>query len=179
MELIKKFVAGCFGCLVICLMPGCVPYHKLAKTEFPQGSEHKDKREMVHNYVRTAKVYDQFKTQAIFDAIWLSDEARTVYTELYSKRRGKDNGACEALLKRQLEENHHWISMYVLADIRHKTNVSLHDKNALWTLCLEAKNGERVEPISVKEVEVEPEYQSIFGHRFNLDLEDTCEFEQI
>jgi hypothetical protein len=31
-----------------------------------------------------------------------------------------------------------------------------------------AKNGQRINSISLKEVEIEPEYKFLFGHRFNL-----------
>ncbi len=157
--------------------PSCVKYHELSQSEFPQGDEYKDSREIAHNYVRSAKVLDQFSTQAIFDALWLSDQTRTAFIDVYSKRRGKNTEKREALLKRQLEENNHWISFYVLADIRNKMHFSLNDKNSHWTLYLEVhkfdKKGKlakkRIEPLSIKEVEVEPEYQSFFGaHRYSL-----------
>lgn len=153
--------------LIFCFS-GCIPYHKVVKSEFPQSAEHQDSRALVYNYLRTVPVYYQFQTRAIFDVIWLSDEVRTAYAHAYSKRRGKDLSAQEVVLKRELEENQLSIAFYVLADIRTKTRKALSDKGAYWTVYLETELGERIESMSVKEVELEPEYVAWFAHRFNL-----------
>lgn len=162
----KKWIQFCMGVTLVCFA-GCIPYHKVVKSEFPQAADKKDQRVCVNNYLRTVPVYDQFKTLAIFDALWLSDEMRTAFVDLYGMRRGKDQAGREALLKRQLEENQHWVSFYLLADVRNKTHLSLHDKNAYWTVVLVTEKGVRIEPISVNEVELEPEYESLFAHRLN------------
>ncbi len=154
-------------CCVLVIFTSCIKYHKLLKNEFPQGDKQQDRREVAYNFLKTSKIYEEFNTQAIFYTLWLSDEVRTVYIHDYSERRGKDAAVCEALVKRQLEENKHWISFYLQADIRDRQHVALNDKNSLWTLYLQTAQGKRVEPISIKIVELEPEYQRYFGHRYN------------
>jgi len=176
----------------------CVKYYEVAESEFPQGEEQEDKREVVHNNLRSVAVYDQYQTQALFDALWLSDEVRTTYVDMYCTRRGRLDEGKESLLRRQLEENRHWISFYILTDIRDNQYLGLNEKNALWTVYLEVprvasskaqhkglyvpapnkpgKNSAgkkdtrkfyRVEPERIKEVELDPEYQLLFGHRLN------------
>ncbi len=156
-----------FSCVVLLSFSSCVKYHKIAKTEFPQGEEEKDHREVSYNFLRTSRIYDEFKTEAIFHTMWLSDQVRTQYNDDYCARRGKDIESKDALLKRQLEENRHWISFYVQADIRDRQHVALNDKNSLWTMYLETADNKRVEPINIKIIEMEPEYQRYFGYRYS------------
>ena len=152
---------------VLMLFPSCIKYYELSKQEFPQGKEYKDEREVVANNLKTASIYDEFETRAIFDVLWLSDETRETYVDLHCKKRGKDKQAKQALLRRQLEDNKHWTTFYILSDVRDKTHVSLTDKNSLWSLYLTTTDGQKITPVSIKESEVEPEYQSLFGPRFN------------
>ncbi len=174
MKIFFRFFVYYFFCVIVLLLfPSCVRYYKLSKAEFPQGTEQEDTREIAHNYVREGKVLDQFSTKAIFNALWLSDQTRSSYVDVYSRRRGKDEQKRRALLKRQLEENKHWMSFYVLTDIRDKAHIGMGDKNSCWSMYLEIEREGRdrvvkLEPISIKEVDVEPEFQGFFGrHRFN------------
>ena len=153
-------------CTMLVLFPSCIKYYKVIKNEFPQGEKRKDRREVAYNFLRTSKVYDQFVTQAIFHTLWLSNDVRAAYIDDFSGRRGKQADARDALLKRQLEENRHWISFYVLADLRNRQHVALNDKNAFWTMYIETQDGKKIEPISIKNVDLEPEYQRYFGHRY-------------
>ncbi len=147
-------------------MPGCIKYHKIIESEFPQGKDHHDHRGIVYNHLKSVSIYRQFETVAQFNALWLSDQMRTCYVSLYAARRGMRAEAYDAYLRRQLEENNHWISFYLLADIRDVARVSMSEKNTAWAVYLDA-DGERVKPESIKEIEVEPEIQRFFGHRFN------------
>jgi hypothetical protein len=159
---ILKFIS--LGLIV--LISGCVPYHKLSQKEFPQGTDLKNSYDVSKLFIRSQSVYDQFTTLAQFDAIWLSDQTRVAYVEMYCKKRGKNEKAKEAMLARQLEENHHWISFYVLADVREVFNSAMNDKNPVWTPYLKL-DKECIEPVSIKEIELEPEYISIFGTKYN------------
>ena len=150
------------------IFSGCIKYYKLAKSEFPQGKDHADKRTVVANTVRTARIYNEFSTKAIFMTLWLSDEAREAYVNMFCEKRGKDEQTREAMLARQIEENKHWITFYVLADIRDRTNISLTDRNPMWSMYLDVPGVEKVQPISIKEAEIDPEYQFIFGYRYNM-----------
>ncbi len=152
---------------LLVVLPSCVKYYDFSKEEFPQGKELDDHKKAVAENMKRVAVYDQFHTDAIFDALWLSDPVRKAYVDINFQKRGKDEQAKQALLARQLEENKHWITFYVLADVRHKTHVSLTDKNSYWSLFLKLSDGQKVMPISVKEVDLEPEYQALFSYRFN------------
>ncbi len=162
-----KYVSYLSCLLIVLTLSGCIKYYKVLKNEFPQGEDFSPEEDVMRRYVRNTAVYDQFQTLAHFDAMWLSDEMKTTYVGLHGARIGRDEEGRETLLRRQLEENKHWISFYILADIREKNHTSLSEKNASWTFYLELSDGERVQPVSIKEVEIEPEYQYLFGHRFN------------
>ena len=137
-------------------------YYDVSDSEFPQASKEPDHRDIKHAYKRTQKVYDQFETKAIFDALWLSDDVRTAYVQMYAKKRGLSAEAKEELLKRQLEENKHWVAFYVLADIREHAAGTLGDSTTAWTMFTSIdKQNMPVE--SVKEYDLEPEYQLLFG----------------
>ncbi|MCK4651012.1 hypothetical protein KAT08_02430 [Candidatus Babeliales bacterium] len=164
----KKVIIGFYILLILFLLPSCIKYYKLEKDEFPQGKDLEDKREIVDANLRRVAVYDQFATKAIFDVLWLSNDTREAYVDINCKKNGKDDQEKRALLRRQLEENKHWNSFYVLADVRDKINISLTDKNSIWSLYVVGKDEDRVRPISIKEVDLEPEYQFLFGPIFNF-----------
>ncbi len=154
--------------LVLVFIPGCVKYHKIFKSEFPQGVEVQEPSATAEAHLRSCALYDQFQTLALFDVIWFSDRLKSTYVDMISKRYGKDNEAREALLRRQLEENKHWITFAMLADIRDKTHVGMGEKDSAWSLYIQMLDGEKVQPVSIKEVELEPEHQIFFGSRFNM-----------
>ncbi|MBM3886548.1 hypothetical protein FJ364_01345 [Candidatus Dependentiae bacterium] len=149
------------------LLPGCIKYYELSKTEFPQGKVVKDQTQIAHQYMRSVKIYDEFRTVALFDLLWLSPEVRTYFTNRFCAKRGKDNETRKAIENRQLEETNHWIGFYVLSDIRTREHTSLNEKNAAWTFYLTINNTIKLEPLSIKETELEPEYQALFGSKFN------------
>jgi hypothetical protein len=151
------------------LLTSCVPYHKLSKTEFNQASTFKkEKKEpvQVSDYIRSITIYHHFDTKAHFDTLWLSDEVRMAYADRYCQRRGRNRAETDAFLTRQLEENKHWITLYVLAEIRERTNETLSEKEPYWTLYLESA-GQKVSPVLIKEIEFEPEYLHFFGQLVN------------
>ena len=152
----------------VLFFPACIKYYKIAKEETNQGTNLPDHHKTVFDNERDVTVYDQFETDAIFNTLRLSDDIRKAYVDMNCLRRGKDEQAKQALLRRQLEENKHWLTFYVLADIRDKHSVSLTDKNSLWSTYLELSDGQKVNPISIKGIEFEPEYQAMFAYRFNL-----------
>lgn len=160
----KLPIAGLFAATL--LLPGCIKYYELSTTEFPQGNEIKQQTTLAENYIRSIKIYNQFETVALFDALWLSSDVRTYYAQRFSEKRGKDTESLKAIESRQLEETNHWIGFYVLSDIRARNQSSLKEKNAAWTMHLMVNDKIKLEPISIKEVELDPEYQALFGTRF-------------
>lgn len=152
--------------VVIPFFSSCVKYHQILQKEVPQGKKRDEHPQIAQAYLRSCSFYDQFQTLAFFDVLWLSDQLKTTYVGMQSERQGKDEQSREALLRRLLEESNHWISCIVLADIRDKTHVSLSENDSAWSLFLQTKDGEKVQPISIKEIELDAEYQLFFGPRF-------------
>ena len=163
-----NFFQNFFLLVLLVILPSCVRYDKLVKSEFPQGTSYDDNRDITHHNVRSATLYEQFSTKGVFNALRLSDSTRTKYVDVYTRKRGITGDAQKAILNRNLEENKHWISFYLLADIRDKTYVSLSEKSSFWSLYLDMGNGVTIVPESIKEVDIEPEFQAFFGYRFNL-----------
>lgn len=162
-----KNVLSIFSLLfILSTFSSCIKYYKFSPKEFPQGEDKKEYKEAIEENVRSVRVYDQFATKAFFDCLLLSDKAKLVYAEIHCAKKGKNEQAKEALLRRQLEEGKHWITFYLLADIRDKMHISMTDKNSQWSIWLEVE-GKKVIPISLKEVELEPEIQFLFGSKFN------------
>jgi hypothetical protein len=153
--------------LVSCVvLPGCVKYYQTIPTEFPQGEVTESHAQITEKYVKSATVLDQFTTKAVFDAVWMSDQMRTFYADAHCTKRGIVNDAKEEFLKRQLEENRHWVAFYVLADVRDKNCPSLSEPNAAWTVSLRVDGKHIFSPERVKEVELDQEIQHCFGSRF-------------
>lgn len=149
-------------CLMLLFSSCGVKYYNIVKTETPQSPNQPTVREVAMRYVKSQTVYNQFETLAVFDALWLSDEVRKAYVDIYSNKHGLTQGAKDSMLKRNLEENNHWVTFYVLADVRDRTHPTLSDKDSAWSLY--ATHGAvSVEPETIKEVELECEYQMFFG----------------
>ncbi len=146
---------------MILSLPGCGRLVDWGKQTFNQGQEVDEINNRIKNYIRSIKVYDQFTTRGIFDAIWLSDEARIAYSDLYAFRQGKSDEHTKTFLRRQLEENKHFISFYVLS----LYEVPLGDSNAEWNLILKVDEKE-YGPVEVKKVELPHEYRIFFGDKF-------------
>jgi len=75
--------------VAVILLPGCAGVVDWAETTFKQAEGYQYNRELVNEYIRSIRIYDQFTTIAIFDALWLSDEIRTEYADLYVKMHGR------------------------------------------------------------------------------------------
>ena len=159
-----------FGIILSLLifLPSCIKYYELSEKEFPQGINRADQKEVIDKNLRSTRIYDEFETKAIFDVLWLSNETRTTYVSMNCKKTGKDESSKQALLRRQLEENKHWITFYILSDVRDRIHISLTDQNSLWSFYLKLDDGKIVRPISIKEFDFEPEYQFLFGYKFNI-----------
>ncbi|MFI5332858.1 MAG: hypothetical protein ACHQVS_02025 [Candidatus Babeliales bacterium] len=150
--------------MAICLMglPGCGHVIRWAESNFDQGEILEPVSKVPRNYLRSAYIHRQFSTVALIDALWLSDEVRTVYAQTYGVKNGKNEQMTKAFLRRQLEENKHFISFYVL------TNFSLNigDQNNTWAFFLTV--GETtVAPNEIRVTELTPEFKAFFGKCYN------------
>src|ERR1700721_538603 len=99
-NLISQVALG--SCLI--LLPGCGRIIDWGSNCFLQGEkiEHVDLPEL---YVRSIVLYDEFLAVARFDALWLANEVKTAYANVYSMKYGKNEERHNAFLRRQLEEN--------------------------------------------------------------------------
>ena len=148
--------------MTLVLLPGCGTLTDLVKENFPQGKESKTYRKQVKPYLKVINIYDQFNTVGLFDALWLSDEVRTIYADVNAQMQGKETKEKHVFLRRQLKENNHYISFYVLST--HKNPLSI--KPVPWALHL-VVDGKKYMPFEVKAVELNSEYKMLFGSLFN------------
>lgn len=148
-------------CLMI--MPGCGRIIDWAKDSYYEGKPLSVDTSLAQRHMRSAIVYDQLDTVGVFDALFLSDEVRSVYVDMHILKHGKSEEQKAAMLRRQLEENNHFINFYVLASKK----TPLDTKQSDWSLFLATSDGTTLTPIEIKEVELAPEMLTIFGSRFN------------
>lgn len=166
------------------VLTGCLKTYQFVPTEFPQPHLKNDVQGVARECIRSANVYEQFETKALFDVLYYSKTASDAYTSMYCKRRGKDDQARADLLKSQADDQARSLTYYVLADIRDPISTALNEKNSPWSIYLtvplvkadddEHENSDqqkqpelRLMPSEVKEVDIEPEIRSIFGSRYS------------
>lgn len=181
-------LAGLFFSLSV--LTGCLKTYQFVPTEFPQPQLKNDAQGVARECIRSANVYEQFETKALFDVLYYSKTASDAYASMHCKRRGKDDQAHADLLKSQADDQARSLTYYVLADIRDPISTALNEKNSPWSIFLtvplvqahddededkdEQKTSEqqkqpelKLMPSEVKEVDIEPEIRSIFGPRYS------------
>ena len=155
------FKMASFAVILVFIFPGCGRIVDWGMYTFEQGDGLEDLTIIPREYVRSITVYDQFDTAGCFDALWLSDGARTGYVELYARRRGKSEEFKNTFLRRQLEENKHFLNFYILAPFE----TPMGEPNSLWQPFLSI-DGVVYTPQEFKVTELEPEYRAIFGKKY-------------
>ncbi|MCK5632460.1 hypothetical protein KAH94_01820 [bacterium] len=149
--------------LFLLMMPGCggriVDW---GKQHVKQGNELKKDKTLAQNYIRSFRCYDQFTLLGAFDSIWLSDDVRLAYSDLYAMKHGKNEDQKKIFLRRQLEENNHFLSFYILTP----ADIILGEKDSEWTVLLKIDDYTFV-PTEFKTIDMAPEYKTIFGKNFN------------
>lgn len=152
-----KYFYGIF-LLFLMSLGGCGRIVEWGKDNFYQGENVKKYSKIPREYLRSVVAYDQFVTQAVFDALWLSDPVRMAYVDAFTARMGKTDEQKNMLLRRELEENKHCICFYVLS----LYNILLGDPSSDWSVYLKIDDT-IYHPAEVKYVDLTPEYQSFFG----------------
>lgn len=148
--------------IFLTVLPGCGRIVDWGKDNFYQGKNLDKNIEDVRRYIKSKRVYDQFTIVGHFDALWLSDDVRTDYSDVYCCRHSKNKEQKRMFLRRQLEENNHFITFYVLS----LKDIVLGDKDSKWSVSLEI--SDRVfQPLEVKTIDLSPEYIDIFGKKYN------------
>lgn len=159
MNIKRSWLVLQLGCIVV--LAGCGRVLDWGSSNFTQAKKITSSS-VPCQHIKSLIVYDQFSTVAIFDALWLSDAVRTVYADLHSFKQGKNVELSNAFLRRQLEENKHFISFYLLTPY----DLLLGDKNSPWSVMLEI-DGNLYAPLEIKVIEMAPEYQAFFGKKLN------------
>ncbi len=147
---------------ILFLLPGCGRVIDWGKKTFIQSPVIESDIVAAQKYIRSVTTYDQLTTRARFDVLWLSDEVRKNYINLFAAKFGKTDEQKKTFLRRQIEENNHFISFYVLS----LHDYPLGDSNSEWTLFLNI-DGKNYTPIEIKTVELLPEYIYIFSKKYN------------
>jgi len=150
--IILHFLPGCGGRII-----------DWGKDNFYQGQKLDKDIEDIKHHIKSRRVYDQFTLVGAFDVLWLADPVRTVYADIYSRKFGKTEEQKRVFLRRQLEENNHFISFYVLS----LKEIVLGDKDSKWSVLL--KVGDRLfTPSEMKTIEICPGYKEILGKKYNI-----------
>jgi hypothetical protein len=147
---------------ILTILPGCGRIIDWGMSNFYQGTNLEDNHKQVQPYLRSTTIYDELDTRARFEVLWLSDEVRTAYANLHSFRLGKDDEKHSVFLRRQLEENSHYVSFYVLSTYE----VRLGTPDSKWCIFL-GVDGIHYQPISIKPIDLPYEYQLFFGDQWN------------
>ena len=125
---------------ILLLLSGCGKrFVNWGKETFNQADEVsvKSSIDVARKYVKTVRLYDEFTTLGIFDVLWLSDDVRRAYTQLYTTKRGLDEQTYQSIEQRQLAINNHRISFYVLAYQPHEPKLKLLDNaESNWSIYL-------------------------------------------
>ncbi len=150
----------------IFLFPSCYKHYKVSNIEFHQGQNHPDERVALNKNLKKVAIYDEYETKAIFDLLYFSDSVREAYINKHVEKKGYDQEKKNSLIAKELEQNKYWTTFYILTDLRDRKRNSLNEKNATWSVFLKLNNGSTVQPISIKEIDLEPEIQYLFGPRF-------------
>ncbi len=160
----KQRVSVVWAKLVVCcivILPGCKRSFDWAAQHFNQGQSVALPLQRVKPYVRSVAIHNYFSTKGIFDALWLSDEVRSAYADIAAVRSGKSTQQAQLFLRRQIEENKHYITFYVLSEY----DVPLGDTSD-WHVLLQV--GEYTyQPCELKTVDLVPEYKAFFGRRWS------------
>lgn len=159
----KRVVGCCFSAVIALLsIPGCGKIVDWSKSNFYQGQEYDTYKDQIKPFIRSVTLYDQLTTQAHFDALWLSNEVRSAFADLHAARLSKSPEHKNVFLRRQLEENNHYISFYILSFYGAK----LAAPETHWTFFLEV-DGKTYQPAEIKLKDLPYEYQVFFGNLFN------------
>src|SRR5438552_14628442 len=102
-------------CTSLLFLTGCRRLVDWGVGEFYQGVDRNPDLVLPQSFVRSVVIHDQLMTAAIFDALWLSNEVKTAFTNVSMLKQGKTEDRRMAFRRRQLEENKHFISSYVLS----------------------------------------------------------------
>jgi len=146
---------------------GCYRYIDWAATIVDQADKIETCIGLAKPYLKAARVYDQFTTLALFDALWLHEDVVDAYVCAHAAKYAFNDEQYHKFLDKQIEENEPYISFYLLATIYGPSGIMLTDVNPLWVVQL--KVGDHYyNPAKIRLVELPHEYRYFFGKRWNI-----------
>ena len=152
--------------MMIVLLSGCRRVIDWGRAHFDQGEKRAIPMNIIKDHVRTCRVYNAFDTLGVFDVLWLSDEIRSIYTDMYAAKLGKTEEEKEFFLEAELNENKKYISFYVISIIPTQDHNTLGDKLGPWMIQLKV-DDEFYHPYSIKEVTLSAEYRLLLQRYWN------------
>jgi hypothetical protein len=158
----RKVVTQGICIILSLLLTSCGRIIDWGKTNFYQADNLDNHSSQVQPFIRSVTMYDQLTTKGHFVALWLTDEVRTAYADLHVFREGRNEERRNQVLHRQLEENSHYLTFYVLSTYE----VRLGEDNSAWHMFLQIGNN-RYYPEEIKMIELPYEYQLFFGDHWN------------
>ena len=147
---------------VLTTLSGCKRLIDWGNQTFNQGIDLVYNKELIERYIKSISVYEQGTTLAKFDALWLGDEVRAEYAKIHVLTTGKTDEQYQGLLRRQLEENKHFISFYVLSVYDNP----LGSPDSEWRVSLRVNDIE-LAPTEIKVIELVPEYHLFLNKHIN------------
>jgi hypothetical protein len=145
---------------------GCNRYINWAKDVFNQAKPMPYYSTIAEKYVRSARIYEQFTTLGIFDAIWLHDQVRVAYVRSHATKNCMTDEAYDRMLKSELDQNQDYISFYVLAYFPDQDDISLKDQNSIWSMSL-LVDDKCYAPVEIKKIDDLPqEYKAFLYLRY-------------
>jgi len=158
----RNILFNLFLIISLGILPGCGKIIDWGKKQVDQGKDLDPDLKTAKNFIRSARIYDQFELVGSFDALLLADPVRVAYTNFYTFKRGKSEDQKKVFLRRQLEENNYFIAFYVLS----LRSMRLGENDSKWTLFLQV-GDKTYSPIEIRIADLDPEYKDIFGKKFS------------
>lgn len=159
----KKII--CSLALLI-MVSSCQKFINWGKWTFNQGCNVDTYACVPRQHIRSVRVYDQFNTISIIDALWLSDAVRVAYADLYAQKNYFSSVQKEKMIDHELQQNSHALSFYILIWQQAQCGGTLDRSNAFWNLVLTTDSGS-YQPRIIKPVDLPCEYATFFGKRMN------------
>ena len=146
------------------LLSGCTVVEWGKKT-FNQGCKSEIHLSVPRGHMRNVRVYDEFVTLGIFNAMLISNDVIESYVNLHAEKNEMCEEERQILLNSEIEKTEKVISFYLLAYTpRSRSPIYVPNKyeTAPWKVYLNV-GCEVYEPYKIKIVELKPEYKLFFG----------------
>ncbi|OGB83109.1 hypothetical protein A3F66_05195 [candidate division TM6 bacterium RIFCSPHIGHO2_12_FULL_32_22] len=153
--------------LILFLLPGCSRrVINWGAKRFNQGCAVDNYECLTYQYIRSVKVYDQFRTMGIFNAMWLADTVRRAYVNVHACKYALPEDIYYNLLETEATKAKRTISFYMLVWYPKWCGAEFDKPSARWIVYL--KVGDRAyAPRCIKRVNLPCEYVLFFGRVMN------------